>query len=152
MARIVNDDIFRHPAIDAATEARHRWRLFADILRAVRAGCARTATPGEIDPVSRADLDAGHALAQRVDPAGGLVTDDRRDREERRIGMDDQQVAVAQTRRRHAQPHLARARLGHRDVDHRRLARADQLIGTHRSGHAFSPVISLECGKAREKL
>ena len=78
-------------------------------------------------------LRSRHALAERDDLADDLVAE--RDRQREPVAAAAQQVDVrpADAGRQHAKQHLARSRLGARQVDDLRLPCADQAIGAHRS-------------------
>ena len=79
-----------------------------------------TAADRAVHEVRVADVDAANAVTDRVDPAGGLVTEhERRSHQTMRVRfevVEDRDVGVARTGARDLQPHVTGTRFGDVDV------------------------------------
>ena len=107
------------PEPTSAAGHRGQVRPFAVGLEALQAVPTRAATPGAHDGDRLAELDAGDADAERVDPPGVLVAERERRIPRQRSGLEvvhQVQVRVARPSSTDLHHHLARTRLWHRDV------------------------------------
>jgi len=111
-------------------ELRRVAEVFLGVL-AVAAGAAGVPQPGNADPLAR--LEAGHALAQGIDPPDDLVAGNDRQWRLRQFAVDHVQIGAADATGQHPHADLARPRLRHRQLAQLQgLANLFQQHGTHR--------------------
>ena len=128
------DEVFRHPAVYPQPDAANGH----DAARVVESGEARHAPAAAPEPDDGDRLpafEAGHAGAERFDPAGVLMSEREWRRQAERVRrVDDVEVGVADACGSHLHQHLARARLWLRDgAVLRRLRRGENSEGLHGS-------------------
>jgi len=125
-----DDDVVGHAAV-ARDADRTGGDVPADVVSPARARLAPTAAEQLVDGHDGRPLQCRHALAERRDLAHDLVAERDRQREPGAAPVQQVDVRPADAGRQHPKQGLARSRLGARQVDDLRAARAHQSVGAH---------------------